>query len=234
MIPIYKLIEWVEEYRELWDNFVDWIMPPYFEIEPSRIHMLKMAQAYNVIIPKHSLSKLENAMQFYCIDPNVKDIKMEEFDIITWYLLNYNPHGVSMLRKYPEYINWSPLSKNPAAIDILEQNVEKIDWQMLSANPSAIHLLEQNMDKIDWMALVCNPGAIDMLKNNVDKIYWPLLSTNSAIFELDKEAMRQQMQPIAQELMERVYHPGRVRRILEQYEYDILEEEYVTDQTVMV
>jgi len=46
--------------------------------------------------------------------------------------------------------------------------------------------------------------------------------------------MRQQMQPIAQELMERVYHPSRVRRILEQFEYDILEEEYVTAQTVMV
>jgi len=75
MIPIYKLVEWVEEYRELWDNFVDWIMPPYFEIEPSRIHMLKIAQAYNVIIPKHSLSKLENVMQFYCIDPNVKTLR---------------------------------------------------------------------------------------------------------------------------------------------------------------
>ena len=228
MIPIYKLVDWVEEYKELWDNFADWIMPPYFDTDPTRIHMMKMYSAYNVMLSPYEVNTIDYALQFYCIDPNVKCIDSNNLDIITWFLLNYNPHGFKILEKHPENINWSPLSKNPAAIHMIENNLENVDWKMLSANPAAGHILETHENNIDWLALSANPGTIHILKHNIDNIYWPLLCENPAVYELDTAAMRQQMQPIAQELTERVYHPNRVQRIMDQFGYDILEEVYVT------
>jgi hypothetical protein len=228
MIPIYKLVDWIENCRDEWSKCVNWDLPPYFELDPLKIHVMKMAEGNNIMLPKNDLNLLENATQFYCVDQNVKTVKAEEFDIITWFLLNYNPHGISILEKNPEYINWSPLSQNPAAVHLLEKNVDKIDWLMISSNRNAIRIIEQNLDKICWKALSCNPGALDLLKNNRKNIYWPLLSENPAAFELDKKAMLCQMQPIAKELTERIYHPDRVQRIKNDYNYDILEEVYIT------
>jgi hypothetical protein len=103
------------------------------------------------------------------------------------------------LEKLPKIINWHTLSLNPNAIHLLEKNQGKIDWFYLSINPNAIPLLEKNPDKIDMNMLSQNP--------NIMKI----------ICDLDYDAMKQSMQPFAEELAAYVFHPLRMNKIAEQY-----------------
>jgi hypothetical protein len=88
---------------------------------------------------------------------------------------------------------------------LLEQNPDKIAWDQLSANPGAIHLLEQNPDKIDWGRLSTNPNAIHLLAR------------------LDYAEMKRTFQPLAEELVETVFHPTRVSRIADVYGMDLNE-----------
>jgi len=61
------------------------------------------------------------------------------------------------------------------------------------------------------------------------RIKWMWLSENPNIFELDKDAMRKQIQPLAEELASVLFHPLRVERILNKYNYNIVAEEYWRD-----
>ena len=97
-----------------------------------------------------------------------------------------------------ENIDWVNLSKNPNAIDLLQQNLNKVDWFMLSCNPNAIHLLEKNLDKVDWSFLSCNPNAIHLL------------------CKLDTKTMQENCKYFAEELIQYVFHPGRLIRMSEQ------------------
>ena len=49
--------------------------------------------------------------------------------------------------------------------------------------------------------------------------------SNPAIFELDTDAMKAQNKSFAEELMAKVFHPTRVKRMIEKYGYNILTEE---------
>ena len=109
----------------------------------------------------------------------------------------------SKLEQHPDKIDWLLLSANPNAIYLLEQNQDKIYWGWLCSNPNAIHLLEQNYDKIDWCMLSANPNAIHLLAS------------------LDYVAMKRTFQPLAQELIEYVFHPSRVSRIASLYELEL-------------
>jgi hypothetical protein len=104
---------------------------------------------------------------------------------------------------------------------LLEKNQHRITWDKLSGNPNAMHLLKENQDKIDWYELSYNPNAISLLKENQDKIDWHRLSRNpnvmELVYDLDYEAMKQSMQPLAEELTAYVFHPLRMNRIAEQY-----------------
>ena len=126
-------------------------------------------------------------------------------------------------------IYWCELSKNPSAIHLLEKNQNNIDWSWLSSKPKAIHLLEKNQNKINWNNLSQNPGTIKLLEKNPDKINWYWLSRNAAIFELDTDAMRKRMQPLAEELMTAVFHPRRVGRIMNEYGYNIGTDEMMNE-----
>jgi hypothetical protein len=104
---------------------------------------------------------------------------------------------------------------------LLEKNQHRITWDKLSGNPNAMHLLKENQDKIDWYELSGNPNAMHLLKQNQDKINWRMLSRNPNIMEiicdLDYDAMKQTMQPLAEELTAYVFHPLRMNKIAEQY-----------------
>jgi hypothetical protein len=89
--------------------------------------------------------------------------------------------------------------------------------------------LEKNRDKINWNNLSQNPGTIKLLEQNRDMINWYWLSRNAAIFELDTDAMRKQMQPLSEELMAAVFHPRRVGRIMNEYGYNIGIDEMITE-----
>ena len=120
-----------------------------------------------------------------------------------------------------ENINWVNLSKNPNAIDLLQQNLNKVDWSMLSCNPNAIPLLEKNLDKVDWRDLSKNSNAIPILEKNLDKVNWSWLSSNPNMVhlfaKLDTVSMREKCKYLlAEELIQYVFHPGRLIRMSEQ------------------
>ena len=117
------------------------------------------------------------------------------------------------------------------AIHLLEQNQDKIDWINLSRNPKAIHLLEEPIGKMHWECLIENLEAIQLLKDkllepNQDKICVRKLLTNPAIFEIDYLALQERIEPFKEELMLKCFHPNRLVRYLETYNYDIGEDDY--------
>ena len=116
---------------------------------------------------------------------------------------------------------------NPNAIHILEANFDKINWCFLSKNPAVIHLLEANQDKIDWNSLSENSEAIHLLEANIDKINWYLLSKNPAIFELDYNAISSSIEVFKEELIQTVYNPFRVERMLIEYNYCLADDNYI-------
>jgi hypothetical protein len=84
------------------------------------------------------------------------------------------------------------------------------------------------LDKINWWSLSKNPGAIDILEKNQDKINWCQLSQNPAIFVLDTNAMRQQIDNgFAEEMIATALHPKHFSRNVELYNYDICLNEYI-------
>jgi hypothetical protein len=94
-----------------------------------------------------------------------------------------------------------------------------------------MHLFEKYPDKIHWYWLSTNPNAVHLLKNNLDKIDLDMLSQNPNIMEiicdLDYDAMKQSMQPLAEELAAYVFHPVRMNRIAEQYNISL--DELITE-----
>ena len=106
---------------------------------------------------------------------------------------------------------------NPWAFHLLERYPENINWNMLSTNPQATHLLEDNIEKINWYLLSKNPGAADLIKNNMDNVDFDMLSENPSVMEiiceLDYDAMKMSMQPIAEELVAYVFNPSRMNII---------------------
>ena len=78
-----------------------------------------------------------------------------------------------------------------------------------------------------------NPNAMDLIKKYKDKLYigdWDYVLENETAFEIDKEAMKKQIQPFAEELLSVVLHPDRVIRILNEYNYNIVSDEYWDDK----
>jgi hypothetical protein len=120
-------------------------------------------------------------------------------------------------------LNWEELSKNPNAIHLLEQNPEKIDWYELTKNTNAIHLLEQNQDKITYQKWESGVRPDGMKKWE----YYHDLSGNPSIFKIDYKQLYKRIEPFHEELMQKCFHPNRVNYYLEQFDYDILEEEYM-------
>lgn len=124
------------------------------------------------------------------------------------------------------------MSENPEALAILKKNPNKIKWAnlCLNENPEALELLEDNVDKIDWRMLSRNPLGVDLISKNLSKLYyecWSELSTNPGIFEIDYEVLKKRMEPLREDLMKACFHPQRLRYYLENYDYDIGDEEYL-------
>ena len=71
-----------------------------------------------------------------------------------------------------------------------------------------------------------NPNAINLLEQNPDKISWNEFSSNPSIFEIDYQTLQQRIEPFKEELMKKCFHPDRLVRYLETYNYDIGEDEY--------
>jgi len=109
---------------------------------------------------------------------------------------------------------------------LLERHIDNIDWCELSLNPSAVDLLERNIDKINWRFLARNPSAVDLLRRHPEKIDWYVLSYNPSLFTYDYVAMKNSTSLFHEELIQKVLHPRRLIKYLEEYDYDIASEEY--------
>ena len=90
--------------------------------------------------------------------------------------------------------------------------------------------LETNVDKIDWNYLSVNPSAISLLRKNQDKIDWYLIFSNPAIFEIDYRVLQQRIETFKEELIARCFHPDRLVHYLENYNYDIGEDAYSSEE----
>ena len=53
-----------------------------------------------------------------------------------------------------------------------------------------------------------------------------MLSDNPSIFQVDYKCFAQIIEPFKEELMQKCFHPDRLFRYLETYNYDIGEDEY--------
>ena len=105
-------------------------------------------------------------------------------------------------------------------------DIKKLDWRMLSENKNAIHLLKANQDKIDWRWLSKNENAIHILEANPDKIDWRRLSLNENIFEINYEYYENRCNRYKEDFIKIAFHPKRVIRHLERYNYDLNQDEY--------
>ena len=66
-----------------------------------------------------------------------------------------------------------------------------------------------------------NSDAIKLLEQNPDKIDWDRLSMNPSIFKLNKDAMRLQIKDFAEDLAKACFHPNRVQRYFEEFNYEL-------------
>jgi len=175
-------------------------------------------------------------------------------DEIDWEYFSEYSNAIHLLEKHKDKIDWSLLSRNPNAFAFIRtkppQNkfgliclqtptreicwkkhidtvMNRFDWSDLSRNPSAIALLERNFDKIDWYELSANPNARRLLEQNQDKINWySFTEYNPCLLIYDYDAMKKATSLFHEELIQKVLHPRRLMKYLEQYNYDIASEEY--------
>ena len=161
-----------------------------------------------------------------------------------------------VMKYYPEkifeYDHWIALHYNSSdyAVDILLKNKEKLIYRLLcfNENPKIIEYFKKYKEKIDWKNIGYNKAAIELIeekvyegdnKNKLHEIFdFDRLVRNPEIFVLDRVAMQEQINKksekinsvsFVEELMQKVMHPDRVRRYLYEYEYDILDDTYVSN-----
>jgi hypothetical protein len=207
---------------------------------PRAIHLLEMIEQRD-----------RNLLDFEILinNPYAVDIIERNMDKIVddsqWEEMSFNENAVHLMRKNMDKIHWKSMSQNPSndALKLLLENVDKIDWNMfnLNHNPNAIEFLRKHPDKINYSYLCENPVGIELyeeyVKSHDCKLAWnwTALASNTSIFILDTDAMKSQINLIdenkgksfVQELMEITWHPLRVMRYLNEYNYDLISDTYI-------
>ena len=160
----------------------------------------------------------------------IKKYKLKDFEFSQNYLFFYDK-----LEKANYFLNFMIKNKNTDLNDL--KMIYMLDnlthdggqWNMF------VNLIEKyGTEKICWEKLLENPKALDLIKKFKDNKcednnyldFNLMLYMNPSIFQLDKVAMKKQIEPLAKELIEKVLHPSRVIRILNEYKYNIVSDEY--------
>ena len=237
---VFRKIDWFDICRYssnfcLLDKYPQQIRWEILSENPNAIHILEKN------LDKISWSSL-------CRNPNAIKLLEENQDKIDWRALSANPNAIDLLDNNYEKVQEEVFSNieesdilgicgNPNAIHIIEKNLDKLNdrsWILLNSNPNAVHLVERYAtEKVCWDNLLENPNALEILKKYKDDKseegydgYFFYIYRNPGIFQLDKVAMKKQIEPFAKELIEKVLHPSRVFRILNEYNYNIVSDEY--------
>lgn len=191
-------------------------------------------------------------------NPAAINLLEQNQDKINWSLLSSNPGAIKLLEQNLDKIDWKQISTNINANEIIENNPDKVDWVELSKNPNGISILFQYPHLINWEALSSNPNGFELfqlyqqkLKLNVfenpragsiikryirqykslkliHQKYWELLSENPEIFKIDYRSLKTRIEPFHEELIQKCFHPHRLFYYLNNYNYDIGEDEYIT------
>jgi len=171
----------------------------------------------------------DNPRAIHLIEKNLDQLNdMWEYDQAWSYGISRNPNAIHLIEKNLDKIEWKNVSINPNAISLLEKYPDKIDWYWLSKNPNAIHLLERNQEKIIYQKWNIDYRSTPKAWSEIGRWkYYATLSTNPSIFKIDYEQLYKRIEPFHEELMQKCFHPERVKYYLEKYDYDILEEEYM-------
>jgi hypothetical protein len=224
---------------------------------PNAIHLLEQNQEkinwYNLCMNTNAVHLLEQNpdkidWNYLCSNNCPRAVRLieknlDKLAIADWvYNISRNPYAIHLIEKnlvdIITIIHETDELYAQQALDT-DENVESMDgygWERISANPNAISLLEKYPDKIAWHMLSGNPNAIHLLEQNQDKIHYchqnpdfvpSSISENPSIFKIDYKQLYKQIEPFHEELMQKCFHPDRVKYYLEKYEYDILEEEYL-------
>lgn len=194
---------------------------------------------------------------------------LEKLTPAQWNALSFNYNAVDILKRNRIKIDWYTFSQNCSdnAIKYLLENPEKIDYDALHCNRNykAIKILE-NKKKIKIELLLDNPIAIDIIEEyikkkffnfNNEQINYRRLSRNPAIFTLDKEEMKKQIDKkmtfsietnlqvedeeeidmkikyqisFAEELSKKAFNPNRISKYLNEFNYDLSSDIYLNSE----
>jgi ribosomal protein L24E len=121
-----------------------------------------------------------------------------------------------LYKHHSQYIDWNYLNTNPVAIDILLENMDKINFYQFSLNPhpKAVELLKQYPHRIDWENFSAHITDYALIAQH-NPILKDFIWTNPIIFDY-KAISKYKMDIIKEELMQKVLHPKRIERWLEQ------------------
>ena len=98
-----------------------------------------------------------------------------------------------------------------------------------------MHLLRENPSEISdhylsyndiWNEDIFDPRDIELLTQYPEELNWDSLSETKVIFEIDYQVLKDRIEPFKEELIQKCFHPDRLVRYLETYNYDIGEDEY--------
>ena len=208
------------------------------------IHLLEIIEKRDRNLLDFSIL-VNNSNAVHIIERNMDKITKKE----QWDDLCFNVNAVHLMRKHMDKINWQSMSQNSSdeAISLLKENFHKIDWEMLNLNhnPKAIEMLKNHPSRISYFHLSENPAGIDLLEQHMKasngdyKLFDRYgLVMNTSIFILDTDAMKAQInkynelcdKSFVQELMEKTWHPQRVQKYMDTFQYDLISDNYVDAQ----
>ena len=191
-------------YPPVFDNIDTGIIKPIFKVINGKVTWRNLCETLNV--------------RYY------KRNKFDDQDIFVISLIdkNLNILDICCLRELCK-------NESPIIIPIIKKILIKLNddvnywyWQDM-AGPDVLNVMTKQLkqDCCDRLE-----GKYNKLLNLVTDPLSVYYFNCSIIFELDKVAMRKQMQPFAEELIAAVLHPRRVGRILEEHDYNISTDEY--------
>jgi hypothetical protein len=86
-----------------------------------------------------------------------------------------------------------------------------------------------DINDIKWNTLSRERSAIK-LEQNPNKVYKLGLPSNPSIFKIDYQLLQERIEPFKEELIQKCFHPRRLIRYLEVYNYDIGDDEYQDEE----
>jgi len=210
----------IEKYFKLNEEDFNFDSDPieFWEILSKNENAIDLLEKYPDYIDWETILENQNPKAIEIIEKNLDKIYVDD-----WPILSGNPKAIHIF-KDPEYLKkvyeWSYISKNEKAMPILQDNLDKVEWGSFSSNPSAINILLQIIkEEKEYNNKIKNNEQINTKEykyfDYFNKIDYGGLSRNPAIFELDKQGLKERCDIYREELIEKAMHPLRIQKLLD-------------------